>query len=75
MLWQQTPMARRQPLRYPGCMAIVSYAVLLATLKQTKEPQTIACPATSGRYLRLRILSEMHGGPWASIADIGVLGK
>jgi hypothetical protein len=67
-------MAKRRPLRYPGCMAIVSHAVWLATLKQTKEPQTFACPATSGRYLRLHILSEIHGGPRASIADLGVPG-
>jgi hypothetical protein len=29
----------------------------------------------TGRYVRLRILTEIHGGPWASVADLGVMLK
>jgi arylsulfatase A-like enzyme len=28
-----------------------------------------------GRFLRLRVLSEVNGGPWASIAELGILAK
>ncbi len=45
------------------------------TLKQTKRPQRMPCEPTKGRYVRLRILSEVNGGPWASIADLGVIIK
>jgi len=46
-----------------------------ATLKKTKRPQRVPCPPTKGRYIKLRILSEINGGPWASIADLGVMIK
>lgn len=44
-----------------------------ATLTETKKPQRMKCAAVTGRYVRLRILSEIRGGPWASIADLGVM--
>tara|TARA_R110002072_G_scaffold269796_1_gene429088 strand:- start:24298 stop:26190 length:1893 start_codon:yes stop_codon:yes gene_type:complete len=46
-----------------------------AKLKKTRQPQPMRCAPVAGRYLRLRILSEIHGGPWASIADLGVMIK
>jgi arylsulfatase A-like enzyme len=46
-----------------------------ATLKETREPQRMPCPPVTGRYVRLRILTEIHGGPWASVADLGVMLK
>ena len=46
-----------------------------ATLAKTKKAQSMPCQPTTGRYIRLRILSEINGGPWASIADLGVIIK
>jgi hypothetical protein len=50
--------------------------VITATLKRTRNAQQLklANPA-SGRYVRIRALSEVNGGPWASIAEIGFAGK
>ena len=31
--------------------------------------------AGRGRYVRVRVLSEVNGGPWASIAELGVVGE
>jgi arylsulfatase A-like enzyme len=50
-----------------------SKAATTATLAKTKRPQTLPCDPTKGRYLRLRVLSEINGGPWASAADLGVI--
>jgi len=46
-----------------------------ATLKKTKEPQEVTCPPVAGRYVRLRALSEVNGGPWASASEVGILGE
>ncbi|RME92821.1 MAG: hypothetical protein D6766_09350, partial [Verrucomicrobia bacterium] len=46
-----------------------------ATFRKTKEPQRIPLPPTEARYVKLRILSEINGGPWASAAEIGIEGK
>ncbi len=45
---------------------------ITATLKKTKNAQQLklAAPA-SGRYVRIRALSEVSSGPWASAAEIG----
>ena len=45
------------------------------TLKKTKEPQEVTCPPVAGRYVRLRALSEVNGGPWASASEVGILGE
>ncbi len=49
--------------------------VAKATLPRSKESQLIECPATKGRYILLRALSEQGGGPWASAAEVGVIGE
>ena len=49
--------------------------VAKTTLKKTHEPQEIAFPPTAGRYVLIRALSEVNGGPWASAAEIGFVGK
>ena len=46
-----------------------------ATFKKIKTAQDIKCDLTKGRYIRIRALSEINGGPWASIAEFGVMGK
>jgi len=37
-------------------------------------PRQIGFPATIGRYIRLRALSEINGNPWTSAAEINVIG-
>ena len=44
-------------------------------LAKIKEPQTIPCPATKGRYILLRALSSFSDHPYASVAELGVLGE
>ncbi|MFK7818515.1 MAG: discoidin domain-containing protein, partial [Planctomycetaceae bacterium] len=44
------------------------------TFEKTRSSQEAAFSGT-GRYLHIRILSEVNNGPWASIAEIGVIGK
>ena len=48
---------------------------LKATLKKTKSTQDLKCAALKGRFIRIRALSEINGGPWASLAEFGVKGK
>ena len=43
--------------------------------KKTRSPQEVKCKAVQARYVRVRVLSEVNGGPWASIAELGVVGK
>ncbi len=49
--------------------------VCQATFQKTKESQEVTCPPTKGRYVRMQILTEINGGPWASAAELGVLGN
>ena len=49
--------------------------VASATLSRQRESQSVDCPPTKGRYVRLRILSEVNGGPWASVAELGIVGE
>ena len=46
-----------------------------ATFSKTKEAQQVDCEATVGRFVRLRALSEVNGGPWASISELGIVGQ
>jgi hypothetical protein len=48
---------------------------LKTTLKKTKSPQDLKCAAVKGRFIRLRALSEINAGSWASLAEFGVKGK
>ena len=49
--------------------------ILKAVLRKTRSAQDIKCKPIKGRYVRLRALSEVNNGPWASVAEFGVLGK
>ena len=40
-----------------------------------KKAQEVTCDAARGRYVLVRILSEVNGNPWASIAELGIIGK
>jgi len=45
-----------------------------ATFKKQRTPQTADCKKPArGRYVLVRILSEVNNGPWASAADIAVV--
>ncbi len=49
--------------------------VLRKTFTKQKTVQAADCDAPmKGRYVRVRILSEVNGKPWASAAEIGVVG-
>ena len=41
--------------------------------KKSKTSQEVACQPVKGRYVLLRVLSEVNGGPWASVAELGVV--
>ena len=46
-----------------------------ATFKKVKAVQRSECEGpVSGRYVRVRVLSEVNGALWASAAEIGVIG-
>jgi arylsulfatase A-like enzyme len=49
--------------------------VLKTEFTKTKKPQDALCEPVTGRYLRIKILSEVNNGPWASISEIGIIGK
>jgi Sulfatase/F5/8 type C domain len=49
--------------------------VAKASLKRSKEVQEVNCDPATGRFVRLRILSEVNGGPWGSIAELGFVGE
>ena len=48
---------------------------LMGAFKKTKEPQEATCKAAKGRYVRIRVLPEVGGGPWASASEIGIIGE
>jgi len=45
------------------------------SLRKVKTPQEVTCKPVKGRYILLRALSEVSGGPWATIAELGVIGE
>jgi len=46
-----------------------------ATFGKVKAAQEAKCEPVKGRYVLLRALSEVDGGPWASVAELGVIGE
>lgn len=44
-------------------------------LEKSRQPQRIECRPTQGRYVLLRALSEHDGNPFATVAELGVLGR
>ncbi|MEO1982602.1 MAG: discoidin domain-containing protein, partial [Fuerstiella sp.] len=49
--------------------------VTKATFRKTKQAQEIVCEPVRGRFVRVRVLSEVNGGPWASISELGIVGQ
>lgn len=45
------------------------------TLAKTKKPQTIKCDPTRGRYVLMRVLTEHSGNQFATVSELGVLGR
>jgi arylsulfatase A-like enzyme len=48
--------------------------VAKAALAKIKDPQTVKCPDTKGRYVLLRALTDHSGNSFASVAELGVIG-
>jgi len=49
--------------------------VTVTEFKKLKTSQEVLCEPAQGRYIMLRIHSEVNGGPWASVAELGVIGS
>src|SRR5262249_61985262 len=49
-------------------------AVAAGTLAADTTEKTVRFPAKSGRYVRLVAVSEIHGNPWTSAAELNVFG-
>lgn len=45
------------------------------TLARSKQPQTIPCDATRGRYVLMRALTEHSGNTFATVSELGVIGE
>ncbi|MFV1964047.1 MAG: sulfatase-like hydrolase/transferase, partial [Pirellulaceae bacterium] len=49
--------------------------VATATFEKVRTAQSVDCATpVRGRYVRVRILSEVNGKPWGSAAEIGIIG-
>ncbi len=46
-----------------------------AEFAKQKESQEVTCKLVKGRYIRLKTLSEVNKGPWASVAELGIIGE
>ena len=49
--------------------------VATGTFISNNTEKEVLFPTTTGRFIRLRALSEVYGKPWTSIAEVIVLGK
>ncbi|MCD4728621.1 MAG: discoidin domain-containing protein, partial [Pirellulales bacterium] len=47
--------------------------VATGTWPNSPAEQVAIFPMQAGRYVRLRALSEVNGGPWTSIAELNIL--
>ncbi len=76
----------RQDNGWNGALAAVEVAVASSpdgfgdpvaetTFTKRKHSQELLFEPVQGRYLRLRVLSEVNGGPWASVSELGVVGE
>jgi hypothetical protein len=49
--------------------------VIEATFSKSSQAQAVDCETpVRGRYVRIRVLSEVNGQPWGSAAELGVVG-
>ena len=49
--------------------------VAAPVFRKVRTSQEVECEPVKGRFIKLRVLSEINGGPWASISELGVVGK
>ncbi|MCA9124317.1 MAG: sulfatase-like hydrolase/transferase [Planctomycetaceae bacterium] len=45
------------------------------SFRKSRDPQDATFEPVTARYVMIRILSEVNGGPWASIAELGIIGQ
>ena len=45
------------------------------TFEKDKRAQQATFRPQTGRYVRIRVLKEINGGPWASAAEFGLIGQ
>ncbi len=53
--------------------AVASGTLMTSASDHTQKQVTFA--GTAGRYVRLRALTEVNGGPWTNVAELNVLGS
>ena len=62
-------------IEVPNFMGRKLESLVVMGYDKVKKAQRAPCPLTKGRYVMFRVLSEVNDGPWASCAELGVLGK
>lgn len=50
-------------------------ATATTTFKKIRTSQSVEFEPVIGRYVLIRALSELNGGPWASAAEFGIVGE
>ncbi len=51
----------------------VDRLVLKSEFKKTKKPQEASFTPVTARYVRIKVISEVNDGPWASISEIAMV--
>jgi hypothetical protein len=49
--------------------------VAIGTFANSQEEKEVSFTPTTGRFIRLRALSEVNGNPWTSVGEISIIGQ